>query len=481
MDFFKQKTREIFFWSAIERSSSQGIQLVISILIARVLLPSDYGLIAMLSIFLAVAQTFVESGFGYALIQKKGRTETDFSTVFYFNLAVSITFYVVLFFLAPIIADFYNEPKLVLLTRVAFISLIINSLAIIHGVKLNIEFNFKKITLISTIAVTVSGFLGLWMAHAGYGVWALVFQSLLNYLLILIIQWLITRWHPSWVFSIKSFKELFSFGSRLLFSSLLHTIYNNLYSLVIGKKFSSQELGCFNRASTIAQFPSVNLSSIIIQVIYPMQCNMQDDLKQLTSNFKKYLSLSCYIVFPIMIGLSALAEPLISILLGDKWLPAVPYFQIICIANMFDPIGKINGSIINAKGRSDFFLKAEIIKKISALSILFISIPFGVIGMCYGLILYALTDIAIIALFTNKLININLFSQFKILFPAFLISSIMGFVVYGSTFLVQSSLSKLLLGISLGIIFYLGISRIFRLEEFDLALSLIWKNRASKK
>ena len=182
-----------------------------------------------------------------------------------------------------------------------------------------------------------------------------------------------------------------------------------------------------------------------------------------------------------MIGLSALAEPLISILLGDKWLPAVPYFQIICIANMFDPIGKINGSIINAKGRSDFFLKAEIIKKISALSILFISIPFGVIGMCYGLILYALTDIAIIALFTNKLININLFSQFKILFPAFLISSIMGFVVYGSTFLVQSSLSKLLLGISLGIIFYLGISRIFRLEEFDLALSLIWKNRASKK
>lgn len=479
MDVSNNKTVNGVLWSAIDRFAGQGVQFIMSIIIARLVLPSDYGLIAMLTIFLAIAQTFVDSGFGSALVQKKDRTETDFSTAFFFNTVIAVIAYLLLFFTAPIIADFYNEVQLVTVTRVAGLALIINSFGTVQLARLTITLDFKKIAIATLTSVTLSGIVGIWMAYHGYGVWALVFQSLSNYIVYMILLWIISKWHPKMVFSMDSFRALFSFGSKLLLSSLLHTLYVNLYSLVIGKFFAAKELGYYNRSSVLAMFPSSNLSNVIMRAVYPVQCSMQDDNEQLIKYFKQYLRVSCYVIFPIMIGFCILAEPLVLIMLKEKWLPAVPYLQILCIAYMWDSIMKLNGSMLNAKGRSDLFFKAEIIKKITAFLILAATIPFGIKVMCYGLILYAFVDIRIITIYTNKLMGLNLMTQVKELINILLLSASMGLVVYLSVLFIESPYLKLTLGTTAGIVYFVLISWIFHFREFDFILSLI-KNKIKR-
>ncbi|MEG1372183.1 MAG: lipopolysaccharide biosynthesis protein, partial [Mucinivorans sp.] len=422
----KQQATNSVFWSSIERFSVQGIQYVLSILIARQLLPSDYGMIAMLGIFMAVAQTFVDSGFGNALIQKKHRTETDYSTVFYFNIAVAIVLYAILYFCSPFIASFFGEPKLDMVTKVIGLTLIINSIGIVQQTKLTVALDFKRQAYASLVAVMLSGAVGIWMAYNGYGVWTLVWQALLNNILRVALLWCFTIWKPIAVFSIESFRGLFSFGSKLLASQLLHTIYTNLYTLVIGKQFAATELGFFNRASTLAQFPSSNFTNVIVRAVYPIQCKIQDDTAQLNRTFLVYLRMACYVIFPIMIALCVMAEPLIELLLTDKWLPAVPFFQILCLAYMWDPVMKINHNMLNVKGRSDYFLRAEIIKKAVAVLILVATIPFGITVMCLGLIAYSFADMLIIIHFTHRLTQITLAQQTKALGPVILLSATMG-------------------------------------------------------
>ncbi|MDD4921391.1 MAG: lipopolysaccharide biosynthesis protein [Bacteroidales bacterium] len=477
MDNLKKQTVTSVVWSAIDRFASQGIQFVMSIIIARLLLPSDYGLIAMLSIFLAVAQTFVDSGFGTALIQKKDRTEADYSTAFYFNFGVAVLAYLLLFWAAPYIADFYHQDKLTSVTRVVGLTLIINSLGLVQWAKLSITLDFKKLAVASVIAVTISGLCGVWMAYHGYGVWSLVAQTLLNNLTNMLIMWVLSKWHPVLVFSKDSFYKLFSFGSKLLLSSLLHTVYTNLYTLVIGKRFSSSELGFYNRSSTIAQFSSSNLATVIVRAIYPIQCRMQDDDERLKYFFMKYLRLSCYIIFPITIGICSLAEPLVLLVLKDKWLPAVPLLQILSIAYMWDPIMKMNCSILNVKGRSDYFLKAEIIKKVTGILILIATIPFGVKVMCLGLILYAFADMRIITIYTKKMMGLRLSTQIKELYPILLLSVSMGMIVYGTSLLFGSPALKLIFGTVAGLVYYVLVSWLARFEEFEFLLSLIEKKK----
>jgi len=479
MDVSNQKTVNSVLWSVVDRFAGQGVQFIMSIIIARLVLPSDYGLIAMLTIFLAIAQTFVDSGFGSALVQKRDRTEIDFSTAFFFNAGVAVLAYLLLFFTAPFIADFYKEDQLVNVTRVAGLALIINSFGAVQLARLTITLDFKKIAIATLTSVTISGILGIWMAYHGYGVWSLVFQTLSNNTIYMILLWIISRWHPRMVFSMSSFKTLFSFGSKLLLSSLLHTLYVNLYSLVIGKFFAARELGYYNRSSVLAMFPSTNLSNVIMRAVYPIQCRMQDDNEQLIKYFKQYLRLSCYVIFPVMIGFCILAEPLVLILLKEKWLPAVPYLQILCIAYMWDPIMKLNGSMLNAKGRSDLFFKAEIIKKISAFIILAATIPFGIKVMCYGLILYAFADIRIITIYTNKLLGLNLITQVKELINILLLSASMGVIVYLSTLFIVNPYIKLLLGASVGMVYFVLVSWIFHFREYIFILSLI-RNKIKK-
>lgn len=469
----KQQATKSVLWSAIERFSVQGIQFLLSIIIARLLLPTDYGLIAMLSIFMAIAQTFIDSGFANALIQKKNRTETDYSTAFFFNIAISVVLYLLLYLSSPAIADFYHQEELNAITRIVGISLIINSFGIVQQAKLTIALNFKRQAIASLTAVIISGIVGVVMAYRGYGAWALVWQSLLNNFLRVALLWFFSKWVPLFCFSRESFCTLFSFGSKILLSSLLHTIYTNLYTLIIGKKFSAGELGYYNRAFTLAQFPSTNLTNVIVRAVYPIQCRLQDDDEQLRSMFLKYMRMACYLIFPVMIGFCALAEPVVRLLLTDKWLPVVPLLQILCIAYMWDPIMKINHNMLNVKGRSDYFLIAEVLKKIVAFTILFLTIPFGVKIMCAGLILYAFADIIIITYYTRKLTGISLLIQIKVLLPVVLLSFSMGGLVYLTTLLMENVWIQVFLGLLVGVCYYVALSYLLDIKEIKTLTSLI--------
>lgn len=468
----KQQASTSVFWSAVERLSAQGIQFLLSLVIARILLPSDYGLIAMLSIFLAISQIFIDSGFANALIQRKDRTETDYATVFYFNIALSVVVYLLLYLSAPAIAHFYEQAQLTGITRIVGLVLIINAFGIVQQAKLTIELDFKRQAQATLVAVTLSGILGVVMAYTGYGVWALVFQSLINNLIRVLLLNVYSRWRPQKQFSMESFRVLFSFGSKLLLSSLLHTLYTNLYTLIIGKKFADVELGYFNRAYTLAQFPSTNFTNIIVRAVYPIQTQLQDDDEKLNDIFFKYLRMACFLIFPIMVAFCVLAAPLVSIVLTDKWLPAVPFLQILCIAFMWDPVMKINHNMLNVKGRSDYFLQAEIWKKIFGFGILFASIPFGIKIMCMGLVLYSFVDIIIISWYLNKITGITLLSQVKVLIPVILLTFSMGGVISLFVFFFSNIWLQLLLGATAGIVYYIGVAFLFQFQEIKTLLSI---------
>lgn len=471
----KHKTVSGVMWSAIERFSLQGVQFVMQLVMARLLLPSDYGMIAMLTIFLQIAQAFIDSGFTNALIQKKDRTEVDYSTVFYFNIIIALLFYCILFVSAPLIAKFYNMPDLILVMRVMALSLIILSFSAVHKTKLTIEINFKIQSKITLIAAGISGIIGVGIAYWGYGVWALVYQSILNAMLTTILFNCFYRWKPLKTFSMKSFKRLFSFGSKLLVSGLIHTVYYNLYGIVIGKRFSAAELGYYTRAEQFAILPSYNLSAIITRVTFPILSSIQDDNERLASTYRKYIRLSSYLIFPLMVGLASLANPLVDLFLTEKWNGTVALLQILCFDWMFDHLSGINLNLLYVKGRSDLALRLEIIKKIIAITILLASIPLGIIGMCLGRVLYSLIATYANTYYTNSLIGLSFRTQLKDIIPYLILSLAMGGVVYATTYLGLSNIIQLIIGITIGILFYISISYIFKITSLKVLLQLIHK------
>ena len=469
----KSKTMSGVLWSAVERFSLQGVQFVINIIMARLLLPENYGMIGMLAIFLQISQTFIDGGFTNALIQRKDKTEVDFSTVFYFNIIVAFIFYVLIFFLAPFIADFYNMPGLTKVARVIALGLIISSLSSVHKTKLTINIDFKTQSKISLTAAFISGVVSIWMAYKNFGVWALVTQILINAVLQTILYYLFLPWFPLKIFSFKSFENLFSFGSKLLVSSLIHTVYYNLYSIVIGKKFSATDLGYYTRAEQFAILPSSNVNSIISRVTFPILSSIQDDNERLASAYRKYIRLASFIIFPLMIGLAVLAKPLIIILLTEKWLGIVALLQILCLDWMLDHLSVINLNLLYVKGRSDWALRMEIIKKIIATIILFSSIPFGIIGMCWGRVVYALIATYLNTRYTKFLIGLSFKTQIKDIFPSLMIAILMGGIIYCSTFLLSSAILQLFLGFVIGAGCYMVVSLAFKMDSLNELLSLI--------
>ena len=472
----KSKTLSGFLWSAIERFSLQSVQFVINIIMARLLVPSDYGMIGMLAIFLQISQVFIDSGFTNALIQRKDRTETDFSTVFYFNILIALIFYGVLFISAPAIARFYDMPELINVTRIIAFTLIINSLSAVHRTILIIDVNFKTQSKISLSAALISGCLGIWMAYTGWGVWGLVWQTILNSILLTILFHYFVRWKPLLTFSVQSFKRLFSFGSKLLVSGMIHTIYKNLYTIVIGKRFSAVDLGYYTRAEQFAMFPSSNLNAIISRVIFPVLSTIQDDDDELKTVYRKYICLSSYIIFPLMVGLSALAKPTIELLLTEKWSGVVILLQILCFDWMFDHLSMINLNLLYVKGRSDLALKLEIVKKTIATTILFISIPFGLIGMCCGRVLYSLIATYLNSRYTKSLIGLSFYDQMKDIFPYIILTFIMGISVYSISFFNLSNINHLIIGIIIGIFLYMTMSSVLKLDSYKILFQLI-KNK----
>lgn len=469
----KQKTVKGVMWSAIDRFSSQGIQFLFSILIARLLLPEDFGVIAMLAIFLAVSQTFIDSGFGSALIRKIDRTEEDFSTVFYFNIAVALFFYALLWFASPFIADFYDVPLLETVTKVVGLTLIFNSLSGIQSAQLSIAIDFKTRAIISVTTVLITGSVTLWMAYNGYGVWALVTQAVLQSFLRSVLLWAFVRWMPKRVFSKKSFKELFAFGSKLLASGLLDTLYNNIYTLVIGKAFSSAQLGLFAKADSLAQMPSSNITGVMQNVTFPVLSTIQNEEERLANAYKRFLRISAFVVFPLMVGLASVADPLIRWILTDKWAGTIVLLQIVCFSYMLYPIHAINLNLLQVKGRSDYFLKLEIWKKILGVTTLCITLPFGLVVMCLGRVVTGWICLGLNTYYTKKLIGYGFFAQMKDFAHILLLSFSMGALVWGLTQLLPVLWLKLLVGVVAGGSFYLLGAYVLRFEELKDLLSLL--------
>ena len=347
-------------------------------MLARILSPGDYGIIGMLSIFFALATTFQDSGFGSALIQKKSRTDEDYSTVFFFNIGASWVIYAVLFLTAPYIADFYNTPILTSVTRVSALTFIINGLTGVQLAKLNIELKFKTISIVSILGQIITGIVGIALAYQGWGVWSLVYQGLISSCVVSIVIWLCSGWHPSLIFSKKSFKELFKFGGNMMLSSIINQIYNNIYTIVIGKVFNPTLVGMYNRANSYAHLPANTVMDMALTVNFPILATIQDDDKRLLYAYKKLLRIPFFILYPILTAIIVMAAPLIQIMIGNKWLPCVPMLQILCVSYMFVPLNAVNLNLLYVKGRSDLSLRLEFIKKPLGIAILFASIPFGI-------------------------------------------------------------------------------------------------------
>ena len=473
----KDKTVKGVMWSSIDRFTTQGISFVFSMLIARMLLPSDYGVIGMLSIFMAVSQCFINSGFGTALVRKNDRTEEDFCTVFYFNIVVACICYALLFLASPYIARFYDLPLLESVTKVWGLNLIISSLAGIQDAQLTIAINFKSRAKISVITSLFTGLVGLWLAYRGYGVWALVFQTLSSNILRTILLWTIVRWMPRLIFSWKSFKELFSFGSKLLTSSLLDTVYNNIYPIVIGKFFSASSLGVFSRADSLAQFPSSNITGVLQSVTFPVLSTIQNDEARLSNAYRRFLRISAFVIFPLMVGLSAVADPFIRLVLTDKWEGAIYLLQILCFALMWYPIHAINLNLLQVKGRSDYFLKLEVIKKILGVAILCVTIPLGLVAMCYGRLFSSVVCLGINTYYTKKIIGYGFLDQMKDLLHILVHSLVMYGIVLAIVYVMPTLWSQLLVGTLVGIVYYIIGAYLMKFDEMNELLLLIKRKK----
>lgn len=477
MTSLKEKAVKGVFWSSIDRFSSQGIQFIFSILIARMLLPSDYGVIAMLGIFLAVSQSFIDSGFGTALVQKIDRTETDFSTVFYFNVLVACFFYGLLWIISPYIAAFYDIPLLESVTKAVALTLIFNALGGIQNAKLTIAIDFKTRAKISLMCTISTGIIGLIMAYKGYGVWALVTQNIANSVLNATLLWLFVRWIPQRTFSMQSFRQLFGFGSKLLASGLLDTIYNNIYPLVIGKFFSASTLGVYSRASSLAQYPSSNLTSVLQSVTFPVLSSIQNDEERLGNAYRRLLRMSVFIIFPLMIGLSAVADPFIRLVLTDKWEGAIYLLQIVCFSMMWYPVHAINLNLLQVKGRSDYFLKLEIIKKIIGVSMLCITVPMGIVAMCYGGICTSIICLGVNTHYTWKLIGYGFKRQMREMLPTLLHALVMGAIAWTVAQLLPTIESQLIGGILSGATYYIIGAWLLKFKELQEVISIIKRKK----
>ena len=464
-----------FLWSAIERFSVQAVQFIFQIILARLLSPFDYGLIAMLAIFMAIAQTFIDSGFTNALIKKLDRTDTDFSTVFYFNILISIIIYIILYLCAPLIASFYRTPELTRITRVYMLSLPIIALGAIQRTQFTIKVNFKDQAIASFSGALVGGIIGIILAAQSYGAWALVFSALATNIVTTIAFWIRSPWRPRWEFSLVSLRTMFSFGSKLLFSGLLDTAYRNLYQFVIGRRFSKQDLGYYSRADQFAQFPSSNITGIIQRVTYPILCTMADDDDTLLSAYRQYIKLAAYIIFPLMIGLAAVAKPLILIILGQKWQFAAIILQIICFSYLWYPIHALNLNLLIVKGRSDLFLRVEIIKKVVGICILIVVMNFSVKIMAAGNVVSSMIALFINTYYTKKLSSYGILMQIRDISPYLflsILSCLPAFVLCG---FYNSNALMLIASIILSVFIYILLSEILKVPELSMIFNSLSK------
>ena len=471
MASLRHKTISGLFWSFSESGINTSTNFIIGIILARLLSPSDFGIIGMIVIFIAISNTFIDSGFNEALIRKNNCGQKDYSTVFYFNLLIGAFLYCTLFISAPSISRFFNTPILIMLVRILSISLIINAFGIIQKTILIKTINFKLLTKISVISSIVSGTIGVWVAYSGFGIWALVIRSLVNNILITLLLWFFNRWLPSLMFSYNSLKEMFSFGSKLLIARLINQIYENIYYVIIGKYFSVVVLGYYLRADKFNLLISKTFTTSIQRVTYPVLSTIQNDKTRLKNGYKRIVKPTMLLMFSMMMGMAAIASPLIHTLLGKKWLPSVEYLQLLCFIGMLYPLHALNLNILNVRGKSDLFLLIEIIKKTLAIPIIIIGIYFGIKVMILCMIIFSFSMLLLNSYFSGKLINYPISEQLRDILPSFVLATTMSASVY----FIQLSLPyipivKLIIGIVAGLAIIILLGNIFKMDSYKEVL-----------
>lgn len=471
-------------WSFADNMMNQGITFLVGLVLARLLTPEEYGLIGIITIFIAVFNSIVDSGFSNALIRKKDAKDIDYNTVFITNMVLSVVLFAIMFLSAPFIARFFDQPQLTPLTKAMSSVVIINAFAIIQRTILVKKVDFKTQTKVSLITSVTSGLVGIGMALAGFGVWSLVGQQISRQLLNSAFLWVWAKWYPRLLFSIDSFKELFGFGWKLLVSGLIDTVWKEIYQVVIGKCYSAATLGQYTRATQFGSIFSSNLTSVVQRVSYPVLSEIQDEKERLKGAYKKVIKVTMLVTFCCMLGLAAIAEPMIVTLIGEQWLPAVPFLQIICLNMMLYPLHAINLNMLQVQGRSDLFLKLEIIKKIIAVGPLLLGVFVGIYWMLFGSVVTGFIAYYLNAYYSGRFLGYSIWEQIKDILPSFSVAAVMAVLVLGLSFINLSSLAILAIQLLAGFAIVIILCELFRLEAYveikDIALSFQKKFKHGK-
>ena len=471
-------------WRWLERTGAQGVSFIVSIVLARLLGPEVYGTVALITVFTAILQVFVDSGMGTALIQKKDADELDFSSLFYFNVTMCLVLYVIMVLAAPLIARFYRRPELTPLVRVLSLTLVVSGVKNIQHAYVSRHMMFRKFFFATLGGTLGAAILGIYMAYRGYGVWALVAQHLFNTLVDTIILWITVKWRPKRMFSLQRLRALFGYGWKLLVSSLIDKGYNELRQLIIGKMYSSEDLAFYNKGRQFPHTIVTNINSAIDSVLLPAMAREQDDRTRVKEMTRRAIKTSTYIMAPLMIGLAVCAKPVVDLLLTSKWLPCVPFLRIFCVTYMFYPIHTANLNAIKAVGRSDLFLKLEVLKKAVGLTVLLSTMWFGPLVMAYSALFTSVLGQIINSWPNRKLLNYPYLEQLKDILPGILLALVMGAIVYLIQLLGLRDWITLLIQIPLGAVIYIAGSKLLHLDSFHYVLDVgksYLRKRASNK
>ena len=462
-----------FFWRFAEQCGAQGVSFVVSILLARLLVPEDYGSIALVTVFTTILNVFIDSGLGSALIQKKNADELDFSSVFFFNIMMCTLLYLGMFIAAPYIARFYRDDQLTPVIRVLSFTLIISGVKNVQQSYVSRTMQFKRF-FFSTLGGTIgAAVVGVAMAYYGFGVWALVTQQIFNATVDTIILWITVKWRPKWMFSWKRLKGLLSYGWKLLASALLDTVYNNLRQLLIGRLYTTADLAQYNRGNQFPNLIVANINASINSVLLPTMARAQDDPEEVKAMTRRSMKISTYTMAPLMMGLAFIGEPVVKLILTEKWLPCVPFMQIFCITYMFYPVHTANLNAIKAMGRSDLFLKLEIVKKVMGLIVLALTVRHGVLVMAYSSLLTGVLSQIINSWPNKKLLNYGYLEQLKDILPGILLAVVMGCCIYPIQWLGLPDAVTLLIQVPLGALIFIGASALLKLESFTYLWEMV--------
>lgn len=456
-------------WTFAQQFGTQSIGFLVSIVLARILLPKEFGLIGMISVFVGIGTSLMNSGLTQSLIRTSDPDQADYSTVFFFNMAGSVIVYWLLFFSSPLIANFFSQPILVEIIRIYCLSFIISAFSQVQMTKLTKEMNFKLQMTIAIPSLIGAGLLGIFLAYKGYGVWSLVWMSLFQAFLSSIQLWYRTGWTPSFVFDKKKFHYHFKFGYKLTLSGLLDTIFTNIYQIIIGRFFIAADVGFYTRANSLKQLPVNNLSGALSKISYPLFASIQNDDARLKKAYKQIMQMVIFVIAPVLVIMGVLAEPLFRFLFTSKWLPAVPYFQILCLTGILYPLHAYNLNILNVKGRSDLFLKLEVIKKALTVVMIVITIRFGILGLIWGQLIGSVLAFVINTHYSGRFIKYNAWQQAKDVLPLIIWAFIAGFIVWGLDLELKNAkdIVRLLIGGSVGVVAYLGIAALLKVESLD--------------